>query len=104
MVNIREELLRGDFAETLKLLQNYPMNSDVGQIMNIALQIKVEDNAGKLVDLSPPSPSTPPTKSVPKKEPNEAEIQQLIKDKEKKGIKSQIRKPSVMRYGGTKKN
>jgi len=104
MVNIRAELLKGDFAESLKLLQNYPMNSDVGQIMNIAIQIKVEDNAGKLIDLSPPSPATPPTKSVPKKEPSEAEIQQLIKDKEKKGIKSQIRKPSVMRYGGTKKN
>jgi len=95
MENIREELLKGDFADNLKLLQNYPMNSDVGQIMNIAIQIKEEDKSGKLKDIAPvvQTSSVKPSK----KETNTEDIQQLIKNSEKKNAKNQIRKPSVYR-------
>ena len=42
LVNIREELLQGDFSQNLKLLQRYP-SVDVHAILHRALQLKLSD-------------------------------------------------------------
>lgn len=36
----REELLRGDFSNNIKILQNYPPNVDIQQILNKARLIR----------------------------------------------------------------
>jgi len=39
MVSVKEEIMEGDFAENLSLLQNYP-NSDIDYLIQVALRLK----------------------------------------------------------------
>lgn len=41
LVHIREQLLEGEFAPTLKMLQRYPATQDVATILSLTKQLAI---------------------------------------------------------------
>jgi hypothetical protein len=41
LIHIREQLLEGEFAPTLKTLQRYPATHDVATILSLAKQLAI---------------------------------------------------------------